>query len=240
MASEEIALSEEKAPPWYRTETGWRAMLGVVPLLPWAIIHLAQQWTALGGRAAWLGRQRAESGVVMTSLELLVMVATAVWLGLLVRGLLERRPSVGTAVAHEGTLARSLATLETPSALLTAILVLVHAATLGLPRMLGHATLAQVYETLRGSTGTPMGIALVSIGLSAFVVHVACAVPSALMVMGFAETPSARQATRLVSVGLSACLLVLFTQLAGWHATGTGVLWPIRVVEVSEDATPMD
>ena len=215
-------------------------MLGVLPLLPWALLHLVQQWSALGGRAAWLGRERADAGALMTVLEVAVVLACVVWLGLLVRGVVTKRPAPGAAVAHEGALSRALATLETPAALLTASMVIVHAATLWLPHLLGSTTLAQIYETLRSATGTPVGIAMVAVGLGSFVVHVACAVPSALMIAGLSDTPSARQAARLVSLGLAACLLLLFTQLAGWHATGTGVLWPIRVVEVSGDAPPME
>jgi hypothetical protein len=225
---------------WYRTEAGWRAMLGVVPLVPWAVLHLFQQWSALGGRAAWLGRQRADAGAVMTLLEVLVVASCAAWLALLLRALFTRQPPLGATVAHESRLARSLATLEAPAALLTATMVLVHAATLWLPRMIGHTSLAQVYETLRSATGTPLGIAMVAIGVSAFVLHVAAALPGAVMLLGLAETAGARQASRLVSVGLATCLLLLFTQLAGWHATGTGVLWPIRVVEVPGEAAPMD
>lgn len=235
--SPSATLAAEGA-PWFRTEAGWQVMLGVVPLLPWALFHLAEQWSALGGRAAWLGRMRANIGSGGTVLEVLVVLSVAAWLVLLVRG--RARPSVAAVVAHESGVARALLALERPAAWLTAVLVLVHAATLWLPRVLGEASLLEGYEVLREATGRLPGLTLVCVGIPAFVLHVAASLPSAALITGFGGSRDARQGARLVGIGLAACLLVLFTQLAGWHATGGGVIWPIRVVVVSDDAAPLE
>ncbi len=228
------------AAPWWRTEDGWRVMLGVVPLLPWALFHLAEQWTAFGGRAAWLGRMRVTSTGAMGVLELAVVLSCAVWLVLLVRGRLGQRSAPGREVAHESALSRGLAAVEEPAAFLTASLVLVHALTLWGPRFLGWASLAEGYELLRTASGRWPGLVLAAFGISAFVVHLAASVPNAALLLGFGTSKESRQAARLVGLGLSACLLVLLTQLHGWHATGTGTVWPIQVVEVPDDAIPFD
>lgn len=243
MAESSASLPEPSAgrAPWWRTEDGWRVMLGAVPLLPWALFHLAEQWTAFGGRVSWLGRMRVTSaGPLMGALELIVVAACALWLVLLVRGRLRKRPFPGHEVAAESALGRALGTLEEPAAFLTAALVSVHALTLWLPRFLGQASLAQGYELLRTASGLPAGLLLAAFGISAFVVHVACVVPSAVLLVGGGTSRDTRQAARLVGVGFAVCLLILFTQLAGWHATGTGTVWPIQVVEVPDDAVPFD
>ena len=236
--STDTAAASELGAPWFRTEAGWQVMLGVVPLLPWALFHLAEQWSALGGRAAWLGRMRANAGAAGSLLEVLVVLSVLAWLALLARG--RERPSVSAPVAHESGLGRVLLTLERPAAWITAVLVLVHAATLWLPRITGHASLLEGYEILREATGRWPGLLLVCLGVPAFVLHVAASIPSCALILGFGGSRDARQGARMVSVGLAACLLILFTQLAGWHATGGGVIWPIQVVEISDDAAPLE
>jgi|GEM_PF-2192115 len=233
-----IAPDTEVGAPWFRTEAGWQVMLGVVPLLPWALFHLAEQWSALGGRALWLGRMRANSGPVGTLSEVLVVASVATWLVLLGRG--RDRPSVSVAVAYQSALGRALLALERPAAWVTAVLVLVHAATLWLPRITGQASLLEGYEILREATGRLPGLTLACVGITAFVLHVAASLPSAALLLGLGQSRDARQGARLVSVGFAACLLILFTQLAGWHATGGGVIWPIHVVEIADDAVPLE
>jgi hypothetical protein len=39
-----------------------------------------------------------------------------------------------------------------------------------------------------------------------------------------------------VSSGLGVSLFLLGVQLAGWHATGTGTVWSVRVIEPRESA----
>jgi hypothetical protein len=229
---------EREGAPWFRTEAGWQVMLGVVPLVPWALFHLAEQWSALGGRAMWLGRMRANAGVGGSLLEVLVVLSVGAWLVLLARG--RERPSVSATVAQESGLGRALLALERPAAWITAVLVLVHAATLWLPRITGQASLLEGYEILREATGRLPGLVLVCVGIPAFVLHVAASIPSCALILGFGGSRDARQGARVVGVGLAACLFLLFTQLAGWHATGGGVIWPIRVVEVADDTAPLD
>lgn len=209
-------------------------MLGVVPVIPHALLHLGEQWAALSGRTAWLERMRAtSSGPLATLLELVVVVAYLAWLVLLVRGLASGVVVRG-ALRSESWLARAHASVERPAALITAGLAALHAAHLWLPRALGRASHLESYETLRTVTGTPLGIALTALGLTAFCAHVAASIPTALLVLGVGEARDTRQSVRLVSTGLSACVFVLAVQLAGWHATGTGTVWPIEVVAVPD------
>jgi hypothetical protein len=221
--------------PWWRTEVGWCAVLGLLPVVH-GIVHLAEQWSAFGGRIAWLMRMRAtSSGPPVALLELAVVSGYVAWLVLQVRAL-RRGPLT---VDGESVLARAHASVARPAGLLTATLASLHALLLWLPRALGRASHLESYEILRTATGTWPWLAASALGLSAFVLHVAAGPPTSLAVLGLARTPESRQAARLVSTGLAVCLLVLAAQLVGWHATGTGTVWPVRVVAPDESA-PLD
>lgn len=226
-----------EALPWWRTEVGWCAVLGLLPVIH-GIAHLGEQWSAFGGRIEWLMRMRAtSSGPLVGVVELAVVVGYGAWLTLQLRAL--RRERADDPTASESLLARAHASVARPAALVTAALALLHALVLWLPRVLGHASLLESYELLRTASGTLPVLVLAALGLSALALHVAAGVPTALAALGWMRAPEARQAVRLVSSGLAVCVLVLAVQLFGWHATGTGTVWPVRIV-APEESTPLD
>jgi succinate dehydrogenase/fumarate reductase cytochrome b subunit len=219
------AMSTEPL-PWWRTEVGWCAALGLLPAVH-GLAHLAEQWSAFGGRIAWLARMRGTSGPLIGVLEVAAVAGYAAWLVLQVRAL--RRPASDPS-ADETALARAHGSVARPAALLTAALAVLHALLLWLPRMTGRASLLEGYELLRTATGTLPGLVLAAVGLTAFSFHLAAGLVPALSLLGALRTAEARQAARLVTTGLGACALILGVQLAGWHATGAGTVWPVHVV----------
>jgi hypothetical protein len=78
-----------------------------------------------------------------------------------------------------------------------------------------------------------------AIGLSAVAILTAASIPAWLVASGRVTTPAGRRSAALVSTGLAACVLVLLVQLYGWHATGAGTVWPVRVIDTT-DAPPVD
>ncbi len=198
-------------------------------------LHLAEQWSAFRGRFGWLVQMRTTgSGPVAGLLELVVVVGYAAWLILGLRSL--RGPRTEDPLFDGSRLARAHAAVARPAALVTAAAALLHAALLWLPRWLGHASHLESYELLRSATGTLPHLVLAALGLSAFSLHVAAGLPGALFTVGALRSAEARQPARLVSSGLGVSLFLLGVQLAGWHATGAGTVWPVRVVEPRESA----
>ena len=98
---------------------------------------------------------------------------------------------------------------------------------------------ARPSKALRVAAGTPALLIVHAAGLSAVAVHVAASLPAWLVSARLVSTREGRRSAALVGVGLSACLLVLLVQLYGWHATGTGTVWPVQVIEAGDGASEL-
>lgn len=216
------------------------ATLSVVAIVPWLLFHLWEQWSALAGRSEWLARMNGTSTGVMRLLEgifgVLLPIALAV---LTARAIVRGGALPGHAVDDDdGALVRGLARTSKPALVTTLVFLIIHVGWLWAPRAIGRVSLAEVYEALRIAAGTPGLLLVHAIGLSAVGLHVAASIPAWLVATRRVTTRATRRSAALVSSGLALSLLVLLTQLYGWHATGTGTVWPIRVVEV--DDSPAD
>ncbi len=221
------------------------ALLSVFAVLPWLLFHLWEQWAAFAGRAAWLERMHGTSGSVgMRVAEVLGGVLPVLALAVLGgRAIAAGGPLPGHAEHDDdGALVRFLGRASKPALALTAAFLLVHVGWLWAPRALGTTSLAEGYEALRVAAGTPFLLVVHAVGLCAVAVHVAASLPAWLVVSGIVESREGRRSAALLGAGLSACLLVLLVQLYGWHATGTGTVWPVRVIDVGDAApeTPPD
>lgn len=217
----------------------WLAILSVFAVLPWLLLHLWEQWAAFAGRAAWLERMHGTSNSVgMRVAEVLGGVLPVLVLAVLgARAIAAGGPLPGHA-AHDddGVLVRFLARASKPALALTVAFLVVHVGWLWAPRALGTTSLAEGYEALRVAAGTPALLVVHAVGLCAVALHVAASLPAWLVVSGIVETRDGRRSAALLSVGLSACLLVLAVQLYGWHATGAGTVWPVRVIDAGDTA----
>lgn len=223
--------------PHRAREARWLAILSVFAVLPWLVLHLWEQWAAFAGRAAWLERMHGTSGSVGMRIAELVggvlpIVALAVLGG---RALAAGGPLPGHQVdADDGALVRFLSRAAKPALVTTVAFLVVHVGWLWLPRALGQASLGEGYEALRVAAGTPALLVVHAIGLSAVAVHVAASVPAWLVSSELVTTRGARRSAALAAAGLGTCLLILLVQLYGWHATGAGTVWPVRVIEASD------
>lgn len=220
----------------------WLPAVAVLGVVPWLAFHLWEQWAALSGRGAWLERMYVTSGTsAMRVVELACGVLPFLLLGVLGgRAIASGRTLPGHAVdTDDGALVRFLARASKPALGLVVAFGAAHVIWLWLPHALGRASLAEGYEALRIAAGTPLLLVVHAVGLSAVAVHVAAAVPAWLVASGLVVTRQGRRSAALVSAGLGGCILVLSVQLYGWHATGAGTVWPVRVIEAGDIAPDM-
>lgn len=223
--------------PHRAREVRWLAILSVFAVLPWLLLHVWEQWAAFAGRAAWLERMHGTSGSVgMRIAELLGGVLPIVVLAVLGgRSLAAGGPLPGHDLDDDdGALVRFLSRAAKPALVVTVAFLVVHVGWLWLPRALGQASLGEGYEALRVAAGTPALLVVHAVGLGAVAVHVAASLPAWLVASGIVTTRNGRRSAALAATGLSACLLLLLVQLYGWHATGAGTVWPVRVIEASD------
>lgn len=211
----------------------WRVheVAGTVPVLAWAAFHLWEQWAAFAGRDAWSARMaRTSHGVLPVALELVAgVLPVLVWMALDV-GLRRRHPEpeeLRMAMAEEPESARRLALLARVASWAFMLFVLYHAGWLWLPKLLAGSEPLRTWTVLRGGLGAwPHAIAH-AIGLTAFAVHAWASVPRLAIALGWVSAPESRRAARLSALIVAAGLLLLYAQLAGWHAAGRGTIWPM-------------
>lgn len=208
-------------------------LLAALPLGLWTVFHLWEQWSAFGGREAWLARMRQTSGgTLATLIELvLVVVPLAVWAGLAIADLVRRRPLPGAAREGDPLLAAALGRAA-PFATIAAIaFVAIHVAHLWGPKLVRGASELETWSALTHDLGTAPMLAIYAIGLTAVAIHLAVAIPAALESLGWIARPPARTQALLVSTVFALCAWVLAAQLFGWLATGHGTFWSIEVIE---------
>ena len=107
--------------------------------------------------------------------------------------------------------------------------VLVHGAMLWGARVLFSEAPIRAYDYLQVTTGRPVYLVLYGVGIPAVSWHLAASLPDGLEALGIVGESGRRQA-HVVTAVLGICLLILYAQLAGWLATGTGTFWPIQIV----------
>lgn len=211
----------------------WRAreLAGSVPVIAWAAFHLWEQWPAFAGRDAWSARMASTShGPFAIAAELALGIAPVLaWMALdvalRVRG--EEPTELRHAMAEDPEAARRLGLLARAAGWLLALFVLYHAAWLWLPKLTSGSEPLRAWTALRASLGTwPHAIAH-AVGLTALAVHVWSTAARLPILLGWAETPETRRAARLSGLIVAAGLLLLYAQLAGWHAAGRGTVWSI-------------
>lgn len=207
-----------------------REVTGTVPVLAWAAFHLWEQWAAFAGRDAWSARMsRTSHGALPIAIEvaagvLPVLVWMALDVGLRTRG--RREPDeLRMAMAEDPESARRLGLLARVSSWIFMLFVLYHAGWLWLPKLLEGSEPLRTWTVLRGGLGAwPHAIAH-AVGLTAFAVHTWASVPRLAIVLGGVSAPESRRAARLSALIVAAGLLLLYAQLAGWHAAGRGTIW---------------
>ncbi|GAB5542625.1 MAG: hypothetical protein SangKO_023850 [Sandaracinaceae bacterium] len=222
----------ESAAPLSRARL-WRAqaLIGAAPVLVWAGFHLWEQWASFGGRSAYAARVAATShGAAAIATELLLAIAPALaWIGLelhLRRG--EEPPALAGAMAEEPETARRLGLLVKAGSWLFFAWLLFHVGWLWWPKLVEGSDPIRSWIQLRAGMGA-WAIAIPNaIGLTAFGLHVWGAVPRALVAFGLGAEPSTRRTTRLCAGLVAVAFVVLYAQLAGWHAAGAGTLWSLE------------
>ena len=214
------------------TLRAWRAheLLGAA-VYPWACFHLWEQWSALAGRGAFLARMSSTShGALAITAEVALGILPAVaWIALEVRLRLQGpEPSdLARAMAEDEEAAKRLGLLSRSCSYIFYGWLLYHVAWLWLPKLTEGEEPLRTWWVLRDGMGTWLHAGLHAVGLSAFAVHLWAAIPRASLALGWAGTPEARRAARLSGAIMSLGLLLLYAQLAGWHAAGAGTIWSV-------------
>ncbi|MBX3269440.1 MAG: hypothetical protein KF729_04225 [Sandaracinaceae bacterium] len=214
-------------------ETLWRAreVTSGVVVLGWAAFHLWEQWAAFGGRGRFVERMSATSaGSAALLVEVLFGVApVVVWLALEVRLAMigPEPPALAGAMAEHPELARRLGRIARVAGWALMLFLAVHLVWLWAPKLTEGSEPLRTWERLRGELGTWPLAGAHAMGLGALAIH-AWAVPVRLaLAFGALPTPEARRAARLCGLIVAIGLVVLYAQLAGWHAAGTGTIWPL-------------
>lgn len=206
-----------------------RELAGAVPAL-WAGFHLWEQWAAFAGRETWSARMaRTSHGALAVAIEvalgLLPLVAwMALDVGLRARG--SEPEALRAAMAEDPEGARRLGRLVRVAGWVFALFVLAHAGWLWLPKLTLGPEPLRAWSLLRSELGRwPFAVAH-AVGLTALAAHVWGCVPRASIALGWATTAEGRRAARLSGLIVALGLLLLYAQLAGWHAAGRGTIWP--------------
>jgi hypothetical protein len=206
------------------------AIASSIPLGTQLLFHLWEEWSVFDGRWAFIARHGATSSVVATLAELvLFIVPLVVWAGLLARALVRRASIPGEARPGDGAVARALGSVIRVVSPVAAAFVLFHAGMFWGGRVLFGETPLRSYDLLQVTMGRPFHLVVWGIGIPAVLWHVAATLPDGLEAAGIVGESGRRQA-HVVTAVLGACLFVLYAQLAGWLATGTGTFWPIAIV----------
>ena len=210
----------------------WRARewLSVV-VLAWAAFHLWEQWSAFGGRAAFVERMTTTShGSLALAAELgFGVLPVLAWLGIEARLLMTSAEPVALrmSMAENPELARRLGLIVRGASWVLFWWLLVHLVWLFMPKLTEGSEPLRAWLRLRDGLGTwPLAIAH-ALGLTGLAVLV-WATPVRLAIMnGWATTPEARSSARLSGAIMAIAWLVLLAQLVGWHAAGAGAIWPM-------------
>ena len=207
------------------------AIASSIPLAGQLAFHVWEEWSVFGGRRAFVERHGATSTGLATFLELVLFVLPLLlWVGLLVRALALRAAIPGEARPGDGVVARALGSVIRVVSPVAAVFVVVHAGMLWGSRVLFGEAPIRAYDLLQVTLGRPAYLVLYGVGIPAVLWHLSATLPDGLQALGIVGEGGRRQA-HVVTVVLGICLFVLYAQLAGWLATGTGTFWPIHIVE---------
>ncbi|MCC6874013.1 MAG: hypothetical protein IT378_06870 [Sandaracinaceae bacterium] len=203
------------------------SVLGVVPILLWAGFHLWEQWAAFFGRDAFVSRlaatSRSPTGVAL-QVVILIAIAAFAYLELTLRRSAEPEP-LALALAERPEAARRLARLARVGTWALLAFVAYHALWLAMPRLAGGDAL-EAWLRLR-QLGSWSHAALHAIGLTGLAIHLWTALPRMAIALGWAQSPETRRGARVSALLVAALFLLLYGQLAGLHASGTGTLWSL-------------
>ncbi len=211
----------------------WRAheLLGTVPISLWACVHLWEQWAAFAGRDAWSARMtRTSHGLFAIAIELLFAILPALaWIALEVHlRVRETEPeALRWAMAEQEEAARRLGLLARFASWVFFAWLIYHAGWLWLRKLTSGSEPLLAWMALRDGLGTYPHAILHAIGLTAFTVHFTASIPRLAIVLGVARTRESRRAARLSGLIVALGLLLLYAQLAGWHAAGRGTIWSL-------------
>lgn len=206
------------------------AIASSIPLAGQLVFHLWEEWSVFSGRRAFVDRHGETSTTLATLAELLLFVLPlALWAVLLVRALTKRAPIPGEARPGDGVVARALGSVIRVVSPIAATFVVVHAGMLWGARVLFGEAPLRAYDLLQITMGRPAYLVFYGVGIPAVLWHLAATLPDGLEGLGIVGESGRRQA-HVVTAVLGLCLFVLYAQLAGWLATGTGTFWAIDVV----------
>jgi len=211
----------------------WRAreLIGGVLVPGWAGFHLFEQWSAFGGHRAFAERMTATShGAAAIAAEVIFGLAPIVlWIGIEARlRARSREPEeLRGALAESPALANRLGAISTGASWLFFGWLVFHAVWLFGSKIAEGSDPVRTWLRLRDGLGTWAHAVPLAIGLSAFSIHVAAAAPRVSAVMGWSRTAESRRAARLAGLIIAVAFLALYAELAGWHAAGAGVVWPL-------------
>lgn len=213
------------------SEKLWRAreLTSSAVVLLWAGFHLYEQWSAFGGRARFVEQMSSTSlgGAALLVEVLLGVLPIAVWLVLEVRLAIGggEPPALAGALAEQPELARRLARIVRGGSWIFLAFLIVHVAWLWAPKLGEGAEPLRTWMRLRTELGTwPLALAH-ALGLTGFLLHAAAAPVRIGIVLGGLPTPESRRAARLSGLIVALGVVILFAQLVGWHAAGTGTVW---------------
>ncbi|MFK7985388.1 MAG: hypothetical protein AB8I08_05110 [Sandaracinaceae bacterium] len=209
----------------------WRAreLVGALGIGGWAAFHLYEQWAGFAGRDAYVARTLSTSvGTLATltevALGVLPLLAYLVLDGLTFRA--KEPPALAGALADDPDLALRLGRIGRWGSRVLALFLLYHIAWLWLPQP-GSEDPEQTWSMLHQSLGTWPHVIGHAIGITALAVHVWQSVPRLALVLGLVQRAEMLRALRVSGLIVGVGVLFLFAQLAGWHASGTGIVWPL-------------
>ena len=211
----------------------WRAreLLGTLGLGGWALFHLWEQWSAFGGRADFVARTTSTShGALAIATELSLGILPIVLFVMVDLGTARTsEPSaLRAALAQTPSLAARLGRIGKWGSRVLVAFLLAHIVWLWLPKLIGSSEPVETWVRLRGSMGTwPMSV-LHAVGMTALAVHVWQSVPRLAIVLDLVDgRPDILRALRASGLIVALGLILLYGQLAGWHASGAGTFWPL-------------
>jgi hypothetical protein len=212
---------------------GWRAheLVGGLPVAAWAAFHLYEQWAAFAGREAWLARMaRTSHGALAVAIELGVAVLPALaWVGLdlALRARSPEPAALRSAMAEDPELARRLGLLARACSWVFFGWLAYHAGWLWAPKLAAGGEPLLAWVALRDGMGRWPHAILHAVGLTAFAVHLWAAAPRIAIALSWVDSPEGRRAARLSGFVVALGVVLLYAQLAGWHAAARGTLWSI-------------
>lgn len=199
-------------------------------LLVWAGFHMWEQWAAFGGRERFVTRLLGTSTrAPQIAIEVTIGVAPVLaWIVIeVILRTREREPEpLAAAMSEVPAVAERLGKLVRVASWITYAWLAYHLAWLWLPKLLEGPDPLVTWTRLR-ELGTWARAIPLALGLSAMVFHLWGAFVRFAIAFELVKTPEMRRAARASGLIVALGLLLLYAQLAGWHAAGAGSVWPL-------------